>query len=169
MTKQVQARAITVALLVAVAGFVFWKQAGGRLPDAFGAAVSATASSRQDDQPRNAIYRMLDAAREGDVAAYIDCHTGEMSQKLAQSRDEMTAQGFADYLEKRNREIKGIAILEPQLASEDQARIDVEYVYADRKEGQRFYLVRMDGVWKIRGVEVAERVETPVPYGTPVY
>ncbi len=112
---------------------------------------------------------MLDAAREGDVAAYIAVHTGGMSQRLEQSRDEMTPQGFADYLRKRNREIKGIAILEPQLASEDRARVDVEYVYVDRKEGQRLYLVRLDGLWRIERVDAAARVETPVPYGTPVY
>src|SRR5690606_15957933 len=105
----------------------------------------------------------------GDVAGYINCHTGQMARQLEQSRDEMTLAGFAQYLKDRNEEIKGIAINEPEMASENQARVRVEYVYQDRNEVQQVYLERAGGDWKITGVDAAERVKTLVPYGTPVY
>jgi hypothetical protein len=92
-----------------------------------------------------------------------------MARQLEQSRDEMTAAGFAQYLKDRNREIKGVAINEPEKASEREARIRVEYVYQDRNEVQQVYLEHIGGAWKILGVDVAERVKTLVPYGTPVY
>ena len=112
---------------------------------------------------------MRDAARDGDVAAYIGCHAGEMTRRLEQSRTEMSEEGFRKYLQDRNREIKGVAINEPELAAESKARVRVEYVYADRNESQVLYLEKTAGSWKIVGVDAAERVPTLVPYGTPVY
>ena len=53
--------------------------------------------------------------------------------------------------------------------SGSEARVRVEYVYADRNEVQHFYLQRQDKDWKISRVSEIQRVETPVPYGTPVY
>jgi hypothetical protein len=55
------------------------------------------------------------------------------------------------------------------MPSSNEARIRVEYVYADRNEAQQVYLERIDGDWKISGVDASERVKTLVPYGTPVY
>jgi hypothetical protein len=112
---------------------------------------------------------MLDAARDGDVAAYLACYSGDTQRRLEQSRDEMTAEGFANYLQERNREIKGIAINEPEKASDNDVRIRVEYVYKERNEAQYFYLSKLDGDWKITGLDPVERVKTLVPYGTPVY
>jgi hypothetical protein len=169
MRKDTQAKVITALLAAAVVLFVVGEKNGWRLPSGEAAAGLISGAAPEPKQPRDTIYAMLDAARDGDVAAYIACHAGQMARQLEQSRDEMTAAGFAQYLKDRNREIKGVAINEPEKASEREARIRVEYVYQDRNEVQQVYLEHIGGAWKILGVDVAERVKTLVPYGTPVY
>ncbi len=57
---------------------------------------------------------------------------------------------------------------EPEESGND-AQVRVEYVYADRNEVQQIFLERVDEIWKIARVSEIQRVETPVPYGTPVY
>jgi hypothetical protein len=169
MRKDTQAKVITALLAAAVVAYVAGEKYGWRLPSGSAAASLISGDEAEPKQPRDTIYAMLDAARDGDVEAYIACYAGQMASQLQQSRKEMTAQGFADYLKSRNREIKGVAINEPELASDREARIRVEYVYQDRNEVQQVYLERIEGAWKIRGVDTAERVKTLVPYGTPVY
>lgn len=185
MRKDTQAKVITALLAAGLVVYVVgekydWQAPSGegfslfRLVSARSGGGSSGGSliggeARESKNPRDTIYAMLDAARDGDVEAYIACHAGEMARQLAQSRDEMTPQGFAKYLADRNREIKGIAINEPEMASPDEARIRVEYVYRERNEAQQVYLERVDGAWKITAVDATERVETLVPYGTPVY
>lgn len=44
----------------------------------------------------------------------------------------------------------------------------VEYVYQDRNEVQMMYLEKRPSGWKISRTDGDERVETLVPYGTPV-
>ena len=104
-----------------------------------------------------------------DVEAYIRCYNGEMARQLEQSTAEMTRDGFAKYLQDRNREIKGIAINEPEQASSNKVRVRVEYVYQDRNEAQFFYLEKAGSDWMITGADSTQRVPTLVPYGTPVY
>ena len=170
MRKDTQAKVITGLLAAAVIVYVAGEKNDWRLPAGSGAAASVlSGGDAETAQPRDTIYAMLDAARDGDVAGYIACHAGPMGRQLEQSRDEMTAAGFARYLQDRNREIKGVAINEPEMASEREARIRVEYVYQDRNEVQQVYLESLDGAWKIIGVDGAERVKALVPYGTPVY
>lgn len=168
MRKDTQAKVITGLLALGVVVYVAGEKNGWRLPSA-SEAGSLIGGGDESKEPRDTIYAMLDAARDGDVEGYIACHTGEMARQLEQSRDEMTPERFARYLADRNREIKGIAINEPEMPSADQARIRVEYVYQDRNEVQQVYLGKVGGDWKIQGVDAAERVKTLVPYGTPVY
>ena len=119
-------------------------------------------------EPRDVIYAMLDAARDGEVDDYLDCYAGQMERTLRQSLEEMGSERFAQFLMERNEDIKGIAMNAPK-ESGDQAEVRVEYVYADRNEVQEIYLERLSGEWKIARVSEIRRIETPVPYGTPVY
>lgn len=168
MKKEVQAKILTAVLVAGVAAFVIAQRTGWDPAESAGRSLLSS-KPRKEAEPRETIYAMLDAARDGEVEAYLDCYIGDTARRLAQSRDEMTAEAFGEYLRNRNREIKGIAINEAEKASEGKVRIRVEYVYADRNEAQQFYLVRQGGEWKITGMDPAERVETLVPYGTPVY
>jgi hypothetical protein len=111
----------------------------------------------------------MDAARDGDVAGYLKCFSGQMEKTLRQSVTEMSNSGFADYLKTNNKQIKGFAMYEPTDVSESAVDVRVEYVYADRNEAQIFRLEKVVGPWTITKVDGIERVETIVPYGTPVY
>lgn len=169
MTKQTRAKLVTGLLAAALVAFVAGRESGWDLSRVADAGPLRSSSTPEAEKPQDAIYRMLDAMRDGDGDAYIGCHSGEMAKRLGQSREEMTGEGFAEYLRTRNREIKGIAINQPEMASERQARVRVEYVYEDRNEAQQVHLQRIDGRWMIAGVDGAQRVKTLVPYGTPVY
>ncbi len=169
MTKDVKAKVVTAVVIAVVVIAVAVKRTGWKPSD--GISTPPILSSEPDKQaePRDTIYAMLDAARDGDVEAYIACYTGEMARQLEQSTAEMTRDGFAKYLQDRNREIKGIAINEPEQASSDRVRVRVEYVYQDRNEAQFFYLEKDGSDWMITGADATQRVPTLVPYGTPVY
>jgi hypothetical protein len=171
MTKERKVQIITIGVIVAAFGIAVGKKLEWKLPASSGseflAPVLSPVSPKQAE-PRDVIYRMLDAARDGDVDAYLSCYSGEMARRLGQSVTEMTRAGFAGYLTKSNAEIKGIAINEPVLTSGSDAEVRVEYVYADRNEAQQMFLEKAGGDWTIRGVDAAVRVKTLVPYGTPV-
>lgn len=164
-TKESKVRAVTITVIALAAILVIARQAEWRLPSA-ASVVSPTPP--REERPQDAIYRMLDAAGRGDTEAYIACYSGSMRRRLEQSRDEMTDGGFARYLVENNKQIKGIAIADPETLSENEVQVRVEFVYQDRNEAQQFFLERSAGEWSIARVSAAERVETLVPYGTPV-
>jgi hypothetical protein len=118
--------------------------------------------------PRDAIYAMLAAARDGDVKAYLSRYTGQMETALQASVRESTVDGFARYLRDSNAQIKGVALTGPEPFNGSEVKVRLEYVYQDRNEAQTIYLEKVDGAWKISRVDGAERVKTLVPYGTPV-
>ncbi len=126
----------------------------------FGAMQPAT--------PQDSVYAMLDAARAGNVAAYLDSYAGSMRKDLEQSVRETGAEGFTRYLRDSNAAVKGIAVSDPQSLSEREVSVKVEYVYQDRNEAQTMYLENNAGKWQITRVDGAARVKTLIPYGTPV-
>jgi len=168
--KDAKARILTIAVLAGIVGLAVADQGGFDFSEPAQSAASILKPKRKKaEDPKDVLFRMLDAARDGDVETYIDCHSGDMARRLAQSRDEMTSEGFSNYLKARNEKVKGIAIDEPEQASDTEVRVRVEWVYQDRNEAQQFYLAKTGDEWKIRDVEATVRVETPAPYGMPVY
>ncbi len=170
MSKDAKAQAVTIALIVGALAFIAWNQGGFdalRRSSADDGGFLGFVSSKKAE-PRDVIYAMLDAARDGIVDDYLDCYSGQIERTLRQSLEEMGSERFSEFLRDRNRDIKGIAMNAPKKAGEE-AEVRVEYVYADRNEVQEVYLHRIDGSWKIARVSEIRRVETPVPYGTPVY
>jgi hypothetical protein len=118
--------------------------------------------------PQDAVYAMLDAARAGNVPAYLARYDGALQASLRQSAREMGDAAFAKYLRDSNAAIKGVAVEAPQQQSPAEATLHVEYVYQDRNEAQTMLLRQVGGAWKIARVDGAERVKTLVPYGSPV-
>jgi len=170
MRKERIARVVTVAVLVLAAAIALGRKSGWKVTD-FKPAVSDMvnrAAPKPDPTPQDAIYSMLDAARAGDVKAYLAAYTGQMAAALGQSVAESTPEGFARYLRDTNASIKGVAINEPQALTDREVKVRVEYVYQDRNEAQFLYLEKDAAGWKIARVDGAERVKTLVPYGTPV-
>jgi hypothetical protein len=170
MSKERTARIVTIAILVLAAALALARKNGWKVPDAriAGSNIVARAARKPDPTPQDAIYAMLDAARAGDVKAYLAEYTGQMAGALGQSLAESTPEAFARYLRDSNSAIKGIAVSEPQTLTEREVKVRVEYVYQDRNEAQFLYLEKAAAGWKIARVDGAERVKTLVPYGTPV-
>lgn len=158
MTKERKAQIITVIILAAAASIAVARKG----------IIAPTNAPKSDPTPQDAIYALLDAAREGRVSDYLAAHTGAMEQSLSKAIAESTEAGFAKYLKETNAAIKGIALQEPQVLTDREVKVRVEYVFADRNEIQFMYLEKSGNTWKVSRVDTAERIKTLVPYGTPV-
>lgn len=170
MSKDAKSQAITITLIVVGLAVIIWNQGGFETfvrENRYEGGFLGIGRDRPGE-PRDVIYAMLDAARDGSVDAYLDCYAGQMERTLRQSVEEMGIERFSSFLQERNRDIKGIAMNAPD-ESGGEAEVRVEYVYADRNEVQEIYLQKRGDDWKIARVSDIRRVETPVPYGTPVY
>ncbi|MBK5292486.1 MAG: hypothetical protein JJE04_12525 [Acidobacteriia bacterium] len=163
MTRQRKARILTLILMSAALGFILFKNSGRQAAD-----LIPSTSPKPDPTPQDAVYAMLDAARDGNLSAYLASFTGQMETALRQSIAEQGETAFARYLKDSNSSIKGIAINEPQTLTDREVKLRVEYVFQDRNEIQFFYLEKQAKDWKIARLDSAERVKTLIPYGTPV-
>lgn len=129
-------------------------------------AIGVTRTRREEDPPA-AIYAMLDAARAGDVKAYLARFGGPMETSLRQMLSESSSAAFSAYLRDTNAAIKGVVVSDPQLNG-NTATLQIQYVYADRTESQTMYLEKSGPGWTIVQTGIGERIKTPIPYGTPV-
>jgi hypothetical protein len=168
MSKQKKVRIVTLVVIVIAFAVTAGRQTEWRWSGS-SAAQLLSPKSEEPPNPIDAINRMMDAARDGDVESYLNCFSGQMEKMLRQSASEMTSAGFARYLTENNRQIKGFAMYEPKVISEREVQVRVEYVYVDRNEAQQFHLEKQEADWTIARVDGVERVETLIPYGTPVY
>jgi hypothetical protein len=159
MTKERMAQIVTILILAAAASAAIVRKID--VGTSFAGLVQRT-----EPTPQDAVYAMLDAARAGDVAKYAASHTGQMEQSLRRVISE--SGDFAQYLRNSNAGIKGIAVAEPEVLSPQEVKVRVEYVFQDRNEIQFLYLDKTAAGWKISRVDSAERIETPVRYGTTV-
>jgi hypothetical protein len=159
MSKARRAQVVTILILAVALGVAVLRKTPLR-------ASFAAIRLESDPTPQDVVYAMLDAARAGDVAKYLASYTGEIEQSLKRARSEST--DFGQYLRTSNAAIVGIAVNEPQLLSEREVQVRVEYVFRDRNEVQVLYLGKTPGGWKIARVDSAERIETKAPYGVPI-
>ncbi len=156
MTKERKAKVVTFVVLFAAVGAGVARKIGAR------------AAERGEPAPQDAIYAMLDAARAGDVSAYVESYTAPMQAAVRQAVAETTEPAFAKYLRDTNASIKGVAVYDPEKIADSEAKVRVEYVYQDRNEVQTMYLEKGPRGWKISRADGDERVKTLIPYGTPV-
>ena len=134
---------------------------------AIGIGLRHRQTARRDPpSPQDAVYAMLDASRNGNVAAYLAAYTGPMQQSLRASGGKDSE--LSKYLRDSSAALKGVAVGEPQAVSDRESSVRVEYVYQDRNETQTMLLEKAGDGWKIERVDGAERIKTLVPYGTPV-
>jgi hypothetical protein len=170
MSKEKKTALVTVVVLAGALIVVIGQKNGWRMSTVTDqvSQLSLKPQPAPDPTPQDSIYGMLDAARAGDVKAYLANYSGQMTAALQQSVAETGEAKFAQYLKDSNAAIKGVAVSEPQTLTDSQVKVRVEYVYQDRNEAQTMFLEKQAGVWKITQVEGAERVKTLVPYGTPV-
>ena len=167
MTRERKAQVATVAILLGALALVAVKR-GGWQASAASLANLASARAPAGVAPQDTVYRMMDAARDGDVRAYLGCYTGQMESTLRQIVAEKGEAALTSYIRNFNASVKGVAIQEPQSTADREVRLRVEFVYRDRNEAQTYYLEQGGGNWKIARQENAEGVKTLVPYGTAV-
>lgn len=160
MTANRKAQITTAVLMGLLGAGVLWKQ--GKFE-----GVTA-AQTVQAPLPQDPIYQALDAVRQGSFTSYIDAHTGNMKASLLRAAAEIGEARLVQSLREQNAPLKGIAVLEPERLSEREVKARVEYVFADRNEVQTYYLEKDGERWKIARVDGAQRIQTLVPYGTPV-
>jgi hypothetical protein len=167
VTRERVAQASTLIILVGVLGLVAMKRDGSQASAAWLSSLIATRAPAPGT-PQDTVYRMMDAARDGDVRAYLGCYTGQMEGTLRQIVKEKGEAALASYIRNFNASVKGVAIQEPQSTADREVRLRVEFVYRDRNEVQIYYLERGGANWKIGRQENAQGVKTLVPYGTAV-
>src|SRR6185295_14570006 len=107
MQKDRRAQVLTVVFLLVGLGVVLGRKTGWRFPD-FRPSSIAEATASQN--PQDAIYAMLSAARAGDVRAYLAGYTGQMETALLEALAETTEPTFAKYLKDSNAAVKGVAV-----------------------------------------------------------
>jgi len=143
-------------LTLAVLGMIFW-WTQKRPP----------AQSVKEKSPEATIWRMLEASKAGNIAAYLDCYEGDLQARLKNLCAEKGRQEFQNYLKRLMTPVKGIAQTRERDEG-DRVQIKVEYIFQDRNEVQTFLLGKIGGGWKILTVSEAQRVPTIIPYGTEV-
>ncbi len=165
-----KAHLLTGVLIAAMAAWLVAQRRESAPESAPGVPTEKTAATpvRREPSPQDAIYAMLDAARAGDVTAYLASFTGEMQPRLRQAAAESGEEKFGEYLKRSQAELKGVAINEPQPVAGGEVTARVEYIYAGRNEVQIITVRRTGAGWKIARLEETERVKTQIPYGTPV-
>ena len=104
MTRERKTHVVTIAALIVALGIALGQKEGWRW---------GQSAPKEPPGPQDAIYGMLDAARAGNVAAYLACYSGGMQASLQQSVRESTEAGFAKYLRDSNAAIKGVAVSDP--------------------------------------------------------
>ncbi|NLS96327.1 MAG: hypothetical protein GXX96_29670 [Planctomycetaceae bacterium] len=120
-------------------------------------------------KPEDTIAAFFDAARDGNMGAYLRLTSGELRKSLDQLRRQQGAETFQANLRRTNDGIVGQAVRELPGAPGGMADYEVELVFADRNEVQRFRLEQVGSGWAIASIETARVYQPEIPYGTPVF
>ena len=153
-------RLVAIATLILLVGAFAWLVARERR------AGMATDEPTASD-PEEVIWRMSDAAREGNTLAYLDCFSGDLRRALQHSAAEMGEARFSEYLRRLNRETTGIAVSGLE-QNGDEAELRVETVFRSKAEVQKHHFKLMNGRWQIDRIDNAEPLKVLIPYGTKV-
>ena len=147
---------LTSLFFLLLLGLIFLRSRGWRVPE------------RAAPTAEDAVYAMLDAARAGDTAVYVGTFSGPLQQQVQQVIRESGKAQFAAYLTAQSSGFQSVALSVTDRPSDVEARLRVEYVYANRNEVQTFHLKKSEGAWKIIGISGTDQIKTLIPYGTAV-
>src|SRR5580698_10117700 len=129
---------LTGIFLALLLGIVFLRTHGWRLPKNVTTLFSRSRSTPAT--PEDTVYGMLDAARAGNTAVYVDTFSGPLQQQIQQVIRETGRTQFATYLTGQSSSFQSIALSVADQPSDVEARLRIEYVYANRNEVQTFHL-----------------------------
>jgi hypothetical protein len=157
---------LTAALLVLLLGLIFLRTHGWRLPANVSTLFSR--SGTPPATPEDAVYRMLDAARSGNTAVYVDAFSGPLQQQIRQVIRESGKTQFATYLTGQSLSFQSVALSVTDQPSDLEERLRVEYIYTNRNEVQTYHVRKFGSRWKIVGISGTDLTKTLIPYGTAV-
>jgi hypothetical protein len=157
---------LTGLFLLILLSLIFFRTHGWRLP----ANVSGLFSHSRPGTPtpEDTVYGMLDAARAGDTAVYVDTFSGPLQQQIQQVIRESGKTQFTSYLTGQSSSFQSVALSVTDQPSDVEARLRVEYIYANRNEVQTYHLRKFGARWKIIGISGTDLTKTLIPYGTAV-
>ena len=159
---------LTGFFILILLSLVYLRSHGWRVPWPGPVSAVFSHSPPRSANPEDTVYGMLDAARAGDTAVYVDTFSGPLEQQIQQVIRENGKKQFAAYLTAQSSSFQSVALSVADQPSDLEARLRVEYVYANRNEVQTFHLKKSDGRWKIIGISGTDQIKTLIPYGTAV-
>jgi hypothetical protein len=155
---------LTVVFLALLLALIFLRTRGWRVP----ASTLFSRARATPATPEDTIYRMLDAARAGDTAVYVDTFSGPLQQQIQQVVRESGKAQFAAYLTGQSLSFQSVALSVADQPSDVEARLRVEYVYTNRNEVQTYHVRKLGSRWKVVGISGTDLTKTLIPYGTAV-
>jgi len=132
-------------------------------------ALLLRGKGRLPPTPDEAVKSHFQAAERGDAPAYLATLTGALRSSFESTQAQIGAEGFAASLRESVAGMKSFAISPAGEVSPAEAELDVELVFADRNQRQRFVLIRQSGGWLVARIDKAETIKPPIPYGATVY
>jgi hypothetical protein len=157
---------LTTAFLALLLGFIFLRTHRWQLP--VDLKVLLSRSRTAPATPEDTVYRMLDAARAGNTAVYVDNFSGPLQQQIQQVIRENGKAQFANYLTGQSTSFQSVALSVTDQPSDMEARLRIEYVYTNRNEVQTYHVRKVGSSWKIFGISGTDLTKTLIPYGTAV-
>ena len=111
------------------------------------------------------IWKMLVAARTGNIQQYLDCFGGASLATLQENRKQSeNDEVFRNYIKRDVQDIKSMAIINGMQDDPLKAVYEVEVVYADRNEDQTYSLEKTQGAWKIVDISRPAISKQPIRY-----
>jgi len=136
-----------------IAGVLLWTGSRWEPPQLESTRASFVSSPAQEVPALAAdefLRSTLDAARKGDVAAYISSFGGALRQRLQHDVEQRGNAAFAADLRRVARARKGHALYAPEHDGPRAYVIMVESIYLDRNERQAHRLEQAGGNWLIQ-------------------
>jgi hypothetical protein len=149
----VKRRALPIAIAVGLVAIALFLRGRGRLPET----------------PDDTVAAFFDLAGKGDDVGYLRLVTGTLRSTLESTRSQLGVAQFRDNLRQSTSGMRGFAVQRGNDAPPGGVALEVELVFNDRNEKQRFVLIDEGNGWAISDIQKASMVKPPVAYGTPVF
>ncbi len=146
-----------------------WGVRIGALVLVMAAALLLRGGGRLPESPEAAVAELFDAAARGDDDAYLRLVTGALANSLNETRSQLGTTPFQKNLRRSAAGIKGLAVSRTDSTTPGAVALDVEIVFADRKEHQRVVCAKTSRGWIITSITGAQMIKPAIPYGTPVF
>ena len=160
-------RVIAGVLTLLIAGVLLWtgRRREPQLESTRAPFVSSTAQEEPAWAAEEFLRGTLDAARKGEVAAYLSSFGGALRQRLQHDVEQRGEAAFTADLQRAAQVRKSHALYAPEPDGPGAYVIAMESVYPDRNERQVYRLERADGNWLITAVEPARGHTPSTKYG----